>query len=152
MIDPFDELAALRKSHNELIDLLKKNLAIPPSYTVNSEKIAEILAAKIPNPTGIVEAIKKERESFEVTVNRIPKSLEVKGSFYGFTSQKPFLAYWILMIFTVFVSCVFIFKSTDDERVKEFRHQVEDFRRKNPKIADKYFGNWYQRNLESKFE
>lgn len=148
MTDPFAALTILTKKNEELIDLVKKSLANPPNYTINSEKVAEILAQKIPNPTGIVEAIKKERESFSDTVNRIPKSLEIKGSFYGFTSQEPFLAYWILMIFTVIMSCYFTFRSTDDERVKEFRHQVEEFRRKNPATADKYFGSWYERNIE----
>jgi hypothetical protein len=149
MTDPFEELTALRKSHHELIDLLKKSLANPPNYTINSEKVAEILAMKIPNPVGIAEAIKKERESFEDTVKRIPKSLEIKGSFYGFTSQKPFLAYWMLMIFTVFLSASFYFRSTDNEQIKEYKRLVEDFRGKNPKLADKYFGNWYERNIES---
>jgi predicted CopG family antitoxin len=149
MTDPFAALIILTKKNEELIDLVKKSLANPPNYTINSERVAEILATKIPNPTGIVEAIKKERESFADTVNRIPKSLEIKGSFYGFTSQEPFLAYWILMIFTVIMSCYFTFRSTDDERVKEFRHQVEEFRRNNPKVADKYFGSWYERNIES---
>jgi len=54
MTDPFEELTALRKSHHELIDLLKKSLANPPNYTINSEKVAEILAMKIPNPVDIM--------------------------------------------------------------------------------------------------
>ena len=102
-----------------------------------------------PNSTGIIEAIAKEIKSLEVTVNRIPKSIEVKGDVYGFTSQKPLLAYWMLMIFTVFLSASFYFRSSDNEQIKEYKRLVEDFRRKNPKLADKYFGNWYQRNIES---
>jgi hypothetical protein len=149
MIDPFDEITALKNSHHELVDLLKKNLANPPKFTVDSASVAEILAQKIPNPTGMVEAIAKEIKSLEVTVNRIPKSIEVKGDVYGFTSQKPLLAYWMLMIFTVFLSASFYFRSSDNEQIKEYKRLVEDFRQKNPKLADKYFGNWYQRNIES---
>lgn len=102
-----------------------------------------------PNSTGIIEAIAKETKSLEGTVNRIPKSIAVKGDFHGFTSRKPFLAYWGLMFFTVFLSAYFYFRSSDNEQIKEYKRLVEDFRRKNPKLADKYFGNWYQRNIES---
>ena len=149
MIDPFDEITALKNSHHELNDLLKKNLANPPKFTIDSASVAEILAQKIPNPTGMVEAIAKEIKSLEATVNRIPKSIAVKGDFYGFTSKKPFWAYLILMIFIVVISCYFTFRSSDNEQIKEYKRLVEDFRRKNPKLADKYFGNWYQRNIET---
>ncbi len=131
-----EEIHALKNSFEAIETRLKTSL---------SDYIKDL-----PRSTGMAEVIQKELQSFDNTVNRIPKSVEIKGDFYGFTSQKPLLAYWMLMIFMVMLTCAFYFSTSDDERVIEYKHLVEDFRQKNPKLADKYFGNWYQRNVGTK--
>jgi hypothetical protein len=151
MTDPFDEITALRKSHEELKQLLQKSLNQPPRWTIDSTSIAEHLIQRVPNPLKTLEEIELVERNVRQTLNSFPKSVPIRGDFYGFTSKKPFFAYLMLMIFMAIMTCTFYFKSSDDERLKEYQHLVEEFRRKNPKLADKYFGNWYERNIESNF-
>ncbi len=151
MKDPFDTVEALEKSHQKLISLLEKHLANPANVTVDSGEVAKVIALKLPNFSGIIEEVRKERQAAELAIKSIPTTVEVKGSFYGFTSQQSFFTYWLTMVFTISICSYVAFRSTDDERVNQFKQQVESFRQNNPKVADKYFGNWYQRNIGSKF-
>ena len=148
MTDPFDEITALRKSHEELKQLLQKSLNQPPRWTIDSKSIAEHLIQRVPNPVETLERIESVERNVQQTLNRFPKSVPISGEFYGFTSRKTFFSYWGMLALTMLVAFYFSFRASDDERLKEYKRLVEEFGRKNPKLANKYFGSWYERNLE----
>ena len=151
MIDPFEEIVALRKSHDTLIALVQTSLDQPPHWTINSQSVAEQLSQKVPDPQETLKQVKAVEERIRQMRNSLPSSIPVKGEFYGFTSWKVFLSYWGVLVITIVAAAYVSFRASDDERVKEYKGLVEDYRRNNPKVADKYFGNWYQRNIGSHF-
>lgn len=148
MIDPFEEIAALRKSHDKVIDLLQKSLNQPPRWTIDSKAIAEQLSQRVPNPSDTLEQIQVIERNVRQTLNSFPKSIPIKGEFYGFTSKKTFFSYWGLLVLTIFIAFYISFRASDDEQIKDYKRLVENFGRKNPKLANKYFGTWYNRNIE----
>ncbi len=148
MIDPFDEIAALRKSHEELNQLIQKSLNQPPRWTIDSNAIAEQLSQRVPNPVDTLEQIKLTERNMIQVLHNFPKSIPIKGEFYGFTNRKTFFSYWGMLVLIVFVAFYVSFRQTDNEQIKDYKRLVEDFHRKNPKVANKYFGSWYERNIE----
>ncbi|MEA5462046.1 hypothetical protein VB796_23445 [Arcicella sp. LKC2W] len=148
MTDPFEEITSLRKSHEELKQLLQKSLNQPPRWTIDSKAIAEHLSQRVPNPVDTLEQIQLVERNVRQTLNSFPKSIPIRGEFYGFTSKKTFFSYWGMLAVTMLVAFYFSFRASDDERLKEYKRLVEEFGSKNPKLANKYFGSWYERNLE----
>ena len=148
MTDPFDEIAALRKSHEELKQLLQKSLNQPPRWTIDSTAIAEQLSQRVPNPIETLERIQLTERNMIQVLHNFPKSIPISGEFYGFTSKKTFFSYWGLLVLTILVAFYVSFRASDDEQIKDYKRLVEDFGRKNPKLANKYFGTWYERNIE----
>jgi protein-S-isoprenylcysteine O-methyltransferase Ste14 len=93
---------------------------------------------------GLGCLIKRGFEEIKDSLSDVP----IRGEFYGFTSKKTFFSYWGMLAFTIFVAFYFSFRASDDERVLAYKRLVEEFGRKNPTLANKYFGSWYERNIE----
>lgn len=146
MIDPFDEIAALRKSHEELKDLVKKQLVSPPQWRIDTQAIATHLSKQIPDVSGIFSAVERERREIERLVNKVPNSIPIQGDFYGFSSEKPFILYWGTMVLTIILSAFLIFRNSDNQEIKRLKeektilqYQINYFIENNPKLGNKYF-------------
>ncbi|PWK15459.1 hypothetical protein LV89_04985 [Arcicella aurantiaca] len=146
MTDPFDEITALRKNHEELKDLVKKQLATPPKLDINYPLLTSLLSKQMPDVSGVLSAVERERMEIERLVTNVPQSIPIRGDFYGFSSEKPFILYWGVMVLTIFVSAYFIFRSSDNEEIKRLQadkamleHEINYFTERNPKLGNKYF-------------
>lgn len=146
MTDPFEEITALRKSHDELKDLVKKQLVTPPQWRMDTQAVATHLAKQIPDVSGVLSAVERERKEIERLVNKVPDSIPIRGDFYGFSSEKPFIFYWGAMILTILVAAFFIFRSSDNEEIKRLKEEkaslefeINYFVERNPKLGNKYF-------------
>jgi hypothetical protein len=146
MTDPFEEITALRKSHEELKDLLKKQLATPPKLDINYPLLTSLLSKQMPDVSGVLSAVERERMEIERLVRKVPDSIPIRGEFYGFSSEKPFIAYWGVMVLTILISAFLIFRSSDNEEIKRLKeekasleYEINYFKERNPKLGDKYF-------------
>jgi hypothetical protein len=146
MTDPFEEITALRKSHEELKDLVRKQLENPPKFNINYPLLTTLLSKQMPDVSGVLSAVERERLEIERLVTKVPNSIPIRGDFYGFTSEKPFAFYWGAMVLTVVISAFLIFRSSDNEEIKRLKeakgmleYEINYFKERNPKLGDKYF-------------
>ena len=146
MTDPFEEITALRKSHEELKDLVKKQLVTPPQWRIDTQAVANHLSKQIPDVSGVLSAVERERREIERLVTKVPESISIRGDFYGFSSEKPFILYWGVMFLTIVISAYLIFRSSDNEEIKRLKeekaaleYEINYFKERNPKLGDKYF-------------
>jgi hypothetical protein len=80
--------------------------------------------------------------NFYNVVNQIPKSVKIRGDFYGFTGWKPFVYYIVTLILLAYIATFSWIHNSDNEVVKRLTKQIEIFAEQNPKTAKKYFSGF----------
>jgi hypothetical protein len=78
------EITDLCKSHEELKDLVKKQLENPPKFNINYPLLTTLLSKQMPDVSGVLSAVERERLEIERLVTKVPDSIPIRGEFYGF--------------------------------------------------------------------
>jgi hypothetical protein len=148
-----DQQKQIIAQNKELANLIKQHLSRPlpaPEIKVDYNELALELKKLIGDPVG---NISKANEEFKSTVNQfgrmasdVPKSVSIRGEFYGFTGWKPFVLHYLIIIFSVGFGAYSWIRNSDDETVRRLTKnrdvldgRIESLKDKNPVTASIYF-------------
>lgn len=144
--DMGDQQKQIIAQNKELADLIKQHLNRPlpaPEIKVDYNELALELKKLIGDPVG---NISKANEEFKSTVNQfgrmasdVPKSVSIRGEFYGFTGWKPFLIYLLVLVGCAGYSGYTWFRNDKLLTYIKNNHAViEEFKKDYPKLGKKY--------------
>ena len=139
--------------NDELADLIKQHLkrALPaPVIEIDYEQLAKHVTNLMGDPAGLINQAKTELSAnlsgFIETARAVPKSVSVRGEFYGFTGWKPCAAYCLTLGFFAVMAAYSWHYNSDSEKVNRLQKdrtilnaEMELFKKNNPVLTDKYF-------------
>lgn len=136
--------------NKELSDLIKRVLSRPlpePVIRVDSEDLANRLTQMMGDPEGKINLAKEELQK---TVNQfghmasdIPKSVAIRGAFYGFTGWKPFVFYLLVLVGCSGYSGYTWFRNDELlNYIKKNHDAIEEFKNDYPKLGKKYLNEY----------
>jgi hypothetical protein len=139
--------------NNESIDLIKHYLKRPlpaPVVEIDYEQLAKHLSNLMGDPAGIINQAKTELSAnlngFVESARTVPKSVSIRGDFYGFTGWKPFVAYCLTLVLFAGMTAYSWHYNSDSEVVNRLHRdrtiinaEMAVFKKNNPVLTDKYF-------------
>jgi hypothetical protein len=138
------------KNLEQNAELMEKVIRKPipsPQVNIDHKTISELVLNQLGDPAA---AIKSEMNNFYRVVREIPKSVNIRGEFYGFTGWKPFTLYLLTLITLASLTTFSWIHNSDNELVKIqnkqidiFRNRVYEMAKDNPKTAKKYFSELF---------
>ena len=149
--DMGDQQKQIIAQNKELADLIKQHLARPvPAPVVDHELLAKHLAELMGDPEGRIKQASSEFganvKGFLDSARAVPKSVGIRGEFYGFTGWKPFVLHYLIIIFSVGFGAYSWIRNSDDETVRRLTKnrdvldgRIESLKDKNPITASIYF-------------
>ena len=145
--DMGDQQKQIIAQNKELADLIKQflNRPIPaPEMKIDHNELGNQIAQLIGNPADTISKANLELKStvydLGETARKIPRSINVKGGFYGFTSATPFFFYLLILSSAVALSSYYYLKNEDLKNYIAITHDtIRKFVKANPKQGEKYF-------------
>jgi hypothetical protein len=142
-----DQQKQIIAQNKELSDLIKQVLGRPlppPVIKIDYNELALELKKLIGDPAGNISKANKE---FKSTVNQfgrmasdVPKSVSIRGEFYGFTGWKPFLFFLLVLVGCAGYSGYTWFRNKELLNYIEKNHSyILNLKEDYPKLARKYF-------------
>lgn len=139
--------------NKELADLIKRVLSRPlpaPVINVDSDELANRLAQLMGDPEGRIKqadsALQSTLNGFVKSAENVPKSVSIRGEFYGFTGWKPCAAYCLTLGLFACIAAYSWHYNSDNEKVNRLQKdrtilnaEMELFKKNNPVLTDKYF-------------
>ena len=139
--------------NDELADLIKLYLKKPlpaPVIEIDYEQLAKHVTNLMGDPAGIIKQANTEitanLKGFVETARAVPKSVSIRGEFYGFTGWKPCAAYCLTLGFFAVMAAYSWHYNSDSEVVKRLHRdrtiinaEMEVFKKKHPKFTKEFF-------------
>jgi hypothetical protein len=139
--------------NDELADLIKQYLKKPlpaPVIEIDYEQLAKHVTNLMGDPAGLINQANSELSAnlngFVATARAVPKSVSIRGDYYGFTSWKPCAAYCLTLLSFAGMAAYSWHYNSDSEVVKRLHRdrtiinaEMAVFKKNNPVLTDKYF-------------
>lgn len=146
-----DQQKQIIAQNKELADLIKQHLARPvPAPVVDHELLAKHLAELMGDPEGRIKQASSEFganvKGFLDSVRTVPKSVGIRGQFWGFTDWKPFALHYLVIALSLAFGILSWRHNSDNEIIKRLQRdriivnsEMEVFKEKHPKYTKQFF-------------
>lgn len=139
--------------NDELADLIKQYLKKPlpaPVIEIDYEQLAKHVTNLMGDPAGLINQAKDEINAnlngFIQTARTVPKSVSIRGDFYGFTGWKPCAAYCLTLALFAGMAAYSWHYNSDSEVVNRLNRdrtiinaEMAVFKKKHPKFTKEFF-------------
>jgi hypothetical protein len=120
-------------------ELLEKVIRKPipsPQVHIDHKTISELILNQLGDPAA---AIKSEMSNFYTVVNQIPKSVKIRGDFYGFTGWRPFTFYLLTLAILTSLTTFSWRHNSDNELVKRQLNKLKYLQNKTQGLQRSIF-------------
>jgi hypothetical protein len=126
------------------VSALKSQVNSPKPINLDSEKVAKHLMPHIPHIENSLQSIQTKMQELTAVVSKIPKEINNKEEWGINLGTKV----WMSVVFFSLVCGFWLAPKAVQKaeyeatkfRLERKEQQIQDFKNKNPKLGDKYFG------------